>query len=233
MSNFATYFVTASDNTQETKFINLEKTMKTGIIKIFTLAVMLFSASNANAQYSLSDILGKVFGNNSAAISGLTSIFSSDKQATAENIIGTWTYDSPAVVFDSDDLLSKAGAAYAGKKLEARIQEALTKYGIVKGGFSITFKKDGTFTETIKGKTYTGKWQIQARKLVLTYSYKTMSITTQKDGTRLLFVTNASKLLNLMQSLGAKTATSSALSNITALTKNIKGMQVGLALTKK
>lgn len=207
--------------------------MKKNIIRIFTIAILFIGTVNANAQSGLKDILGNIISGNSDLASGITSIFSSNKQATAENIIGTWTYDSPAVVFQSDDLLSKAGASYASKKLETKIQETLAKYGIAQGRFTITFKKDGTFTETIKGKTYSGKWKVSDKQLVLTYSYKTMKITTQKDGSRLLFVTDTSKLLNLVQSLGAKTATSSSLSTITSLTKNIKGMQVGLALKKK
>ena len=207
--------------------------MKKNFFKIITLSLFLLGASNANAQSGLKDILGSVLSGKSDLASGITSIFSSDKQATAENIIGTWTYDSPAVVFQSDDLLSKAGAAYASKRIETKIQETLAKYGISQGRFTITFQKDGTFTETIKGKTYSGKWQVTNKQLVLTYSRKTMKITTQKDGSRLLFVTDTSKLLNLVQSLGAKAATSSSLSTITSLTKNIKGMQVGLALKKK
>ena len=59
-----------------------------------------------------------------------------------------------------------------------------------------------------------------------------MGINTKKEGNKLMFVTDATKLLNLVQSLGAKTATNSSLSTISALAKNIKGMKVGLTLVK-
>ena len=59
-----------------------------------------------------------------------------------------------------------------------------------------------------------------------------MERTTQKEGNKLMFVADATKLLTLVQSLGAKTATNSSLSTITALAKNIKGMKVGLTLVK-
>ncbi|MGN1229785.1 MAG: lipocalin-like domain-containing protein [Prevotella sp.] len=210
--------------------------MKKNIIKCATMALMLMCGASANAQIDLGNILGCITGNSNSTtsnvISGLTSIFSSDKQATADNIVGTWTYDSPAIVFESDDLLSKAGAAIAAKKIETKLQTTLTKYGITKDKFSITFKNDGTFSETIKGKTYSGKWTVKDSKLQLTYAYKTMDITTQKEGNKLMFVTDATKLLTLVQSLGAKTATSSSLSTITSLAKNIKGMKVGLTLVK-
>ena len=211
--------------------------MKKSIIKFATMAMMLMCGTiNANAQLDLGNIIGGITGNSNSStsdvISSLTSIFSSNKQATADNIVGTWTYDSPAIVFESDDLLSKTGAALAANKIESKLQTTLSKYGITKDKFINTYKNDGTCTETIRGKSYSGKWAVTNNKLVLTYSYKKMEITTQKEGNKLMFVADATKLLTLVQSLGAKTATNSSLSTITALAKNIKGMKVGLTLVK-
>lgn len=210
--------------------------MKKNILKLAVMALMLIGGGNsASAQLNLGNILGGITGNSNSSdlVSGLTSIFSSNKQATADNIVGTWSYDSPAIVFESEDFLTKTGAALAANKLETSIQNTLAKYGITKDKFSITFKEDGTFTETIRGKSYSGKWAVEDSKLQLTYQIKTMEITTQKEGDQLMFVTDASKLLNLIQTLGAKTATRSSLSTITALAKNIKGMKVGLTLVKE
>ena len=210
--------------------------MKKNIIKLAVMALMLIGGGNsASAQLNLGNILGGITGNSNTSdlVSGLTSIFSSNKQATADNIVGTWSYDSPAIVFESEDFLTKTGAALAANKLETSIQNTLAKYGITKDKFSITFKEDGTFTETIRGKSYSGKWAVEDSKLQLTYQLKTMEITTQKEGDQLMFVTDASKLLNLIQTVGAKTATRSSFSTITALAKNIKGMKVGLTLVKE
>lgn len=210
--------------------------MKKNILKLAVMALMLIGGGNsASAQLNLGNILGGITGNSNTSdlVSGLTSIFSSNKQATADNIVGTWSYDSPAIVFESEDFLTKTGAALAANKLETSIQNTLAKYGITKDKFSITFKEDGTFTETIRGKSYSGKWAVEDSKLQLTYQLKTMEITTQKEGDQLMFVTDASKLLNLIQTLGAKTATRSSLSTITAFAQNIKGMKVGLTLVKE
>ena len=212
--------------------------MKKNIIKFVTAALLLLCGTSANAQVNLGDILGGLSGSSSSSngsdlISGLTSIFSSNKQASASNLVGTWSYDSPAIVFESDNLLSKAGAAIAAKKIESKLQTTLSKYGITEDKFTITFNADSTFTESIRGKKYSGKWEVKDKKLVLCYALKKMEITTQKEGNKLMFVTDATKLLSLMQTLGAKTATNSSLSTITSLAKNIKGMKVGLALKKK
>ena len=123
--------------------------------------------------------------------------------------------------------------------METKLQTTLSKYGISKGNFTITFKSDGTFSETLKKKTYKGKWAVKDQKLVLTYTStytgksKSMNITTQKEGNNLLFVTDATKLLTLVQSMGAQNATNSSLSSILSLSKNIKGMKLGLQLVKK
>lgn len=215
--------------------------MKKIITKIALVSAFLFGATGTQAQ-SLGDILKGVSESGSSTsdiISGITSIFSSNKQASEDNIVGTWTYDSPAIVFESDNLLSTAAAKYAANKLETKLQTTLSKYGISKGNFTITFKSDGTFSETLKKKTYKGKWAVKDQKLVLTYTStytgksKSMNITTQKEGNNLLFVTDATKLLTLVQSMGAQNATNSSLSSILSLSKNIKGMKLGLQLVKK
>ena len=215
--------------------------MKKIITKIALVSAFLFGATGTQAQ-SLGDILKGVSENGSSTsdlISGITSIFTSNKQASEDNIVGTWTYDSPAIVFESDNLLSTAAAKYAANKLETKLQTTLSKYGISKGKFTITFKSDGTFSETLKKKTYEGKWAVKDQKLVLTYTStytgksKSMNITTQKEGNNLLFVTDATKLLTLVQSMGAQNATNSSLSSILSLSKNIKGMKLGLQLVKK
>ena len=61
---------------------------------------------------------------------------------------------------------------------------------------------------------------------------KTISVTTQIDGQDLQFVTDATKLLNLFKSFGAK-STNSSLQTITSLMKSVKGMQAGITLHKQ
>lgn len=214
--------------------------MKQITIKAMALCVMLLGLQAANAQ-SLSDILGAIGGVSSQSqdkqgdnlISGLTSIFSSSKTATTKNIVGTWTYQEPAIVLTSNNVLAGAAAKVAAKKIEKNLQAHLTKYGIKPGAMSITFNQNGTFTEKIGTKTVNGKWQIKDKQLVITYgTVKPVSITTQIDGKNLMIVTKADKLLSLFKTLGAK-STNSTISTVTSLMKNINGMQCGLTFVKK
>jgi hypothetical protein len=214
--------------------------MKKNVLKIAAVSLALMFSAPMSAQSDLGGLLGNVLGaatgNSSSGddlVSTLTSIFSSDKQANKNNIIGTWNYSEPAIVFMSDNFLAKTAAKVASNKLETKLQSYLTKYGIKPGTFSMTFKEDGTFTRTLKGRTSKGTWQLKDNKLLLTVAgLATVSITTQIDGKDMQFVTDATKLLNLFKTMGAK-STNSNIKTVTTLMKSVNGMQAGITLHKQ
>jgi hypothetical protein len=215
--------------------------MKKNLFKLMAVSVAMMCSGSMSAQSDLGNVLGNVLGaatgNSSSSgdnlISSLTSIFSSNKQADKNKIIGTWVYSEPAIVLKSDNILTNTAAKIASNKMESKLQSYLTKYGIKPGTFSMTFKEDGTYTRTLNGKTSKGKWQIKDSKLLLTIAgIKTISVTTQIDGQDLQFVTDATKLLNLFKSFGAK-STNSSLQTITSLMKSVNGMQAGITLRKQ
>ena len=142
-------------------------------------------------------------------------------------------YKEPAIVLTSDNILTKAADKVAANKAEKKIQEQLNKYGITPGALTMTFNEDGTVSETLNGKTFQGKWTVNDSKLQLTISgVKALSITTQIDGKELMFVTDATKLLNLFKSVGAKSS-NSTIKTVTTLMKNVDGMLAGVTLEKK
>ena len=208
--------------------------MKTSILRCALMCLIAISTQNATAQSDLGSILNNVLGSSTTngVVSGHTSIFSSDKQATKNNLVGTWVYEEPAIVLTSDNVLTNAAAKVAANTAEKKLQEQMEKVGIKKGTLSMTFKSDGTFTETFGKKTYSGKWAVENQKLKLTHTVRTITLTTQVDGNNLMFVTDASKLLSLMQTLGSK-STNSTVSTVTSLMKKVKGMQCGITLVKK
>ena len=208
--------------------------MKKTMMKMMTAVLMLLAAPSVHAQDWQSVLNGVLGGGQSEdIISGITSIFSSDKQATTNNIIGTWSYSEPAIMFTSDNLLTKLAAKVAANKLEDKLQSYLTQYGIKPGALILTFKEDGTCTETLNGKTMKGKWQVKDSKLILTLGgIKALQITTQIDGKNLMFVTDATKLLKFFKSVGAKSSNKD-IQTVTSLMKNVDGMQAGVTLKKQ
>ncbi len=207
--------------------------MKKNLWKVAALSVMMMFSVQSQAQ-SLGDVLNAIGSQQGSSVAqGLTSVFSSDKQATAEKIVGTWNYTEPAIVFTSDNILAKAASKIAANKVESKLQEQLSKYGIKPGSFSMTFNEDGTFTETLKGKTTKGTWQVKDSKLILSVvGIQALSITTQIDGKDLQFVTDATKLLNLFKTIGAKSSNSS-IKTVASLMKSVKGMQAGITMRKQ
>ena len=207
--------------------------MKKNLWKVAALSVMMMFSAQSQAQ-SLGDVLNAIGSQQGSSVAqGLTSVFSSDKQATAEKLIGTWNYTEPAIVFTSDNILAKAASKIAANKVESKLQEQLSKYGIKPGSFSMTFNEDGTFTETLKGKTTKGTWQVKDSKLILSVvGIQALSITTQIDGKDLQFVADATKLLNLFKTIGAKSSNSS-IKTVASLMKSVKGMQAGITMRKQ
>lgn len=209
--------------------------MKRNFIKLALICLTTFSTQSAGAQTDLGNILNNVLGGNNSTsdvVSGLTSIFSSSKQATEKTIIGTWVYEEPAIVLQSDNVLTSAAAKLAAKKAETKLQEQLNKIGIKKGALTLTFNSDGTFSETFGSKSVSGTWSIKNSKLIMKHTVRSTTLTTQVSGKELMFVTDASKLLKLFQALGSN-STNSSISTVTSLMKKVKGMQCGITLVKK
>ena len=186
--------------------------MKRNFIKLALICLTTFSTQSAGAQTDLGNILNNVLGGNNSTsdvVSGLTSIFSSSKQATEKTIIGTWVYEEPAIVLQSDNVLTSAAAKLAAKKAETKLQEQLNKIGIKKGALTLTFNSDGTFSETFGSKSVSGTWSIKNSKLIMKHTVRSTTLTTQVSGKELMFVTDASKLLKLFQTLGSNSTNSS------------------------
>lgn len=218
------------------------------VVKLAVACFMLMFANGANAQIDLGNILGNVLGGGSSSsssssasgstsdlISGLTSIFSPDKQASKNSIVGTWTYSEPAILLSSDNILSNIAAKAAAGKIEDKLAGVLSKYGIKEGALTITFNEDGTFTETIASKKISGKWTFADSKLNLTFgklTSKSIPITTQIENGELMFVTDASKLLDFVKKIGSSSSNSN-IKTITSLMKSVDGLQAGLTLKKK
>lgn len=218
--------------------------MNTITRKLFML-VALTVCVNANAQINLGDILNVVKGsteskgstsdgNGGDILSTLTGVFSKNKVATKELVIGTWVYEEPAVVFKSDNILKKAGGKVASSMIEKNLQTRLEKYGFKKGVVTMTFDKNGNFEQKLQKKTLKGTYTIEDKNIILKYAGKVSQFvgTTQIDGDNLLIVMDASKLLKYVNALG-QYSNDSKLKAATSLLGGMDGMECGLLLKKQ
>lgn len=130
--------------------------MKNFKLYFFTLLVLFVGSNYSNAQ-SISDILGKIGqsvkgDNNSSGISGtlgniLEGVFSSSNLTIAD-LSGNWLSSGPAVCFQGDDVLKKAGGIAAAAAIENKIDPYFKQYGLT--GAQLSILEDGSFTLTIK-----------------------------------------------------------------------------------
>lgn len=210
--------------------------------KIFTKAVLLMalacSANTAHAQLSniLSDVASKVQsssnGSNSV-LSSLGNIITSKLIPTSSQIVGTWAYQEPAVMFTSSNALKSATSSIVSKQIEKKLQTYLNKAGIKKGNMSITFESDKTFYVSKSGKKVaTGTYTMSNNEVTLTFKGRKnpCKMTPQLDNGTLVVVTDLTKLKTFLEGIGSNV---SQLSTLTSLMKSMDGMKVGIRLAKK
>lgn len=213
--------------------------MKDFLSKAALMAVLAFSANNANAQ--LNDILNKVTSKVSSATSGsgnstlstIGSIISSKLVPTSAQIVGTWAYREPAVMFTSGNALKSATSSVVSKQIETKLQGYLNKAGIRNGNMTITFEKDKSFYVLRNGKKIaSGTYAVSKNDVTLTFKGKKTpsKLTPQLDNGTLVVVMDATKLKTFFEGIGSNV---SQLATVTSLLKSMDGMKVGIRMTKK
>lgn len=190
-------------------------------------AIFAFGTTTSVSAQNISSIFSKI----KSAISTVTG-------TDSNSIEGTWTYSGADIEFTSDNVLSQVGGKVASSTIESKINSALQKYGIAPNKLSLTFGSDSSYTAAYSSRSTSGTYTFANSKLTLkpsTYSGKTIT-TNATAGTTLKLTCDADKLLTLIQMIGSKVSSASSNSTISilsTLSKNYKGMKVGLKFKKK
>lgn len=209
----------------------MNKLIKT-IVLILTFPIASF------AQTGLESLLEKagqaLGGNQSDVVSGIVNSVIGTKKVNKKDLIGTWSYTSPDVVFKSDNLANKAGGEILASKGRKLLSGVLTQYGVNPGKVKITFKEDNTYTCQIGNKTTKGKYTVENSNLNLTaLGKKTLQINAKISGKDLQLAIDADKLLSIATSLGATIGKmNSSVSTLTTFMSNYKGMKIGMKFRK-
>ncbi len=211
--------------------------MKKFIMKSLVAAAIALSAStSANALLSnvLGNALSKVSSSSSnSTLSTIAGIITSKLVPTSSQIVGTWAYQEPAIMFTSSNVLKSTAASVVTKSVETKLQSYLTKLGVTKGNLTITFDADKNFYVKRKNKQIaSGTYTLSSNDVTLTFKGRSQpcKVTPQLDNGTLVIVMDATKLKTFFQNLGSNV---SQLSTITSLLKQVDGMKVGLRLSKQ
>lgn len=213
--------------------------MKANILKTVVVSVMLLGV-NVSASAQLSDILGKITssmgsqsGDSGSVLGKVVDIVLSKLVPTSKQIQGTWMYQRPAVVFQSDNIVTSLGGAAASTKIEDKLQAYFSKVGMTSGKMSMTFNSDNTFCVSFNNKEVTGTYVISGNDVKLTFKGKKTpcSLTPQLDNGSLIIVGDATKLKDFLQNIAGSVGTTE-LSTVASLMKNFNGMLIGVRFSK-
>lgn len=193
------------------------------------------TTSGVGTAASAAGVLGSVI-SSAATAQGLGNILQSvlglDK-VTKADLIGTWTYSQPGCAFTSKELLAQAGGEAMAQTIKQKLTSTYQTAGISTANTKITFKQDGTFTSTIAGKNFSGKYTFDEATYKVNLQGLLLSINCyakkNSDGIGLLF--EASKLLTIMQAMTAMSGNATA-QTIGDLSKNYDGLRIGFDYKK-
>lgn len=174
----------------------------------------------------------KASGNSSSTIASIANVISSKLVPTSSQIVGTWTYQKPAVMFTSSNALKSAAGSLGSAAVENKLQTYLSKVGITKGKMAMVFESDKTFSVTLSGKKIaSGTYTIEGNEVSLTFKGKKnpCKVTPQLDNGTLVIVMDATKLKTFMENLGNNV---SQLASVVSLLKQADGMKIGVRLGK-
>ena len=212
-------------------------------------AAVLLASAGAQAQ-NLSDIfgaLGNLGGNSSQTTTSgkgggntlgniLEGVFSSSN-ITVQDLAGVWTSNGPAVCFQSENMLKKAGGIAAAAMVEKELSPYYSKLGL--NGTVITIQTDGSFSMKTKILTLNGTiTQSTKGRGVFDFNFtllgmKLASVTTyaEKTSKTLNIMFDASKLKNLLSAV-SKIVNIKTLSAITKILDMYDGLCVGFRTEK-
>lgn len=196
-----------------------------GTTSLGTQGTGLFSGANAGTTGGAASALGSV----------LTNLLGGSSAVTASDLQGTWTYRKADCVFETQNLLLKAGGEMAAAKIESQLESQLGKVGITPGACSFTFNSDGTYVATIGQYNLTGNYTLNTKSNTLTMTYLAgigrISPKVVKTGASISLLFEGDKLLSMVQKVG-KLSSNSTVNSLSSLINSYDGMLVGMQLSK-
>lgn len=210
------------------------------ISKIFVSALILTILGTGTARsQSIFDLFGGSNGNGVGETIGnlLEGVFSSSN-ITIEDMAGEWTSSGPAVCFQGEGFLKKAGGIAGAAAIETKLAPYYEQYGL--NNATMTVEKDGTFTLQCKLIKLNGTItrSANAEPGVFEFSFtalgmKLASVTTyvQKTSGSMDVMFDATKLKNLLSSI-AKITNIKTVQAVTSILDGYDGLCVGFKFSK-
>ena len=220
-------------------------------LNLKTVLVCLSLLFTVNAQAQLGNLLKNVLGGGTAnseqtetttenKVGGLVSLFQNligKDKVDNSSLKGEWIYESPAVAFESSNLLNKAGGKFIANTLENTLQKYLEKIGFTEGKVEMSFDGDSTFQMKIGTQTIEGIYSVNENELsmkrkaiLLNARPVTANVAVKTDNIQITF--KADKLLEFFTNISSMTS-NGTLNLVSKLASGYDGMQLGFQFKRK
>lgn len=228
--------------------------MKKIKIALPLVAACIMASTPSAGAFDLKTAIGKISQNgksektdstdskSSGGIGGLigsvANAFGVGSTVEIKDLVGSWKYKEPAVAFQSENLLMKAGGVAAAKTIEDKLAPYYKAAGCDK--MVMTVEADSTFTMKLKLGTFSGKITTEdnGKKIFFHFSLlKRVNIGTMeafikrnsKDEIEITY--DVSSLISILEKAGSITGRTS-IKTLTALLKQYDGITAGFTLSK-
>ena len=215
------------------------------LTKNIIIVLALLTALPAMASGDLKDLLNSVTSgksssdNNSNPLGSLGSVISNLTASSSfelADLQGTWDYQSPAVTFQSDNVIQKAGGAAAASTIEGKMAPYYEKAGIT--SLQLTVDAENNFTMKLKRGSLKGTVSKDEQgNLEFNFSafgkikLGKVSAFATKSGNTLNLTFDVSKLISIVKSVSSVSGISS-LNTISSLLSSYDGIYAGLKLNR-
>ena len=153
---------------------------------------------------------------------------------TKKALVGSWVYEEPAIQFESQNLLDKAGGVVASQSVADNITPYFEMLGLKTGGIAIDLREDNTCTFTLGGQTIDGTYEFddETKKLSLKAGFIPLPAAYLSIVNNQMAMTyDSSMLLNLIKVIGS-TSNQSTFSSVASLADSYDGMKTGFTFKK-
>ncbi len=177
-------------------------------------------------------------GNPLEALGGIVTSLTSTSKFDIKDLQGTWSYQSPAISFKSDQALNKIGGTAASAALESKIAPYYERLGL--DTMVLTMDAEGKFEIKIKAVTLKGTANKDSDDGALTFNFSAFGKTNigkvaaeaQKSATGVLTLTfDVSRVIAIVDKV-ASIANMQSVSTLSSLLKSYDGIYAGAKLKK-
>ena len=181
----------------------------------------LFGAKKTSTVVTLVKIIGSVIGQ-------------FYDTTTKKALVGSWVYEEPAIQFESQNLLDKAGGVVASQSVADNITPYFELLGLKTGDIALDLRKYNTCTFTIGGRKIDGTYEFddETKKLSLKAGLIPLPAAYLSIVNNQMAMTyDSSVLLGLIKVMGA-VDTKSAFASVSKLADSYDGMKTGFTFKK-